>query len=139
MTAADLLMDPEFLAFCSIWERDGRCPLVFADWLRDRGLDGQADGAGWAATEPKIRKCGDFGQLIGPSPMPVNPERWSGGKWAWFGKPFTQTADEIPGDIYRLMTGWLEKSPDGASFRTFSDSIAAFLDAWALARAPATA
>jgi hypothetical protein len=49
LLASPVAAHPEFLAFCGHWESGGVCPLVLADWLQDRGLDGPADRAAWAS------------------------------------------------------------------------------------------
>lgn len=121
MTAAELLTDPDFIAFCGCWEADGRCPLGLADWLRDKGLEGQAGAAEWAATEPDRRDVGGMGG--------ARPYRHSGG-YAW-GKvvtvaPWGPWRSDIPPDVYARLRRVVRP--------TFPVAIASLLDAWALAR-----
>lgn len=135
MTAADLLTDPEFTAFCLLWKRNGRCPLVFADWLRDRGLDGQADGAEWAALEPD-RVCVGWGKrpLGGVCPWPTGD-----GHYVWFvgREGLRPMSDQLPADVHAKTT----RLPRGRGLQCldFCGSVALLLDAWASARTPATA
>lgn len=58
---AALLDSPAFLALCAAWERDGRASEAGADWLRERGFEGEADGWEWA-----VRESANY--LIGPRP-----------------------------------------------------------------------
>lgn len=54
VTAAELASDPhsDFHGFCEWWRVHGRAPLAGADWLEERGMDGQAAAWAWAANEP---------------------------------------------------------------------------------------
>jgi hypothetical protein len=71
-SAYDLLTDTDFIGFCRCWQRDKRCSLAFPDWLRERGLDRQAEVAEWAVRE-RARSDG-----YGPTPA-----QFDDGKWYW--------------------------------------------------------
>jgi hypothetical protein len=50
VTAAELFdTDADFRALLQCWIDNRRCPLPMADYLRERGLEGQAEAAEWAA------------------------------------------------------------------------------------------
>lgn len=50
MTATELHQtDPDFQALIQCWIADKRCPIPMADYLRERGLEGQAEAVEWAA------------------------------------------------------------------------------------------
>lgn len=54
MTGADLLSDPDFLAFCQHWQDEGRAPFWAADWFEERGLDAYAVAWRWAERNGKL-------------------------------------------------------------------------------------
>lgn len=54
MTAAALYeTDSDFRALIQCWIDNRRCPLPMADYLRERGLEGQAEAAEWAFWDSK--------------------------------------------------------------------------------------
>jgi hypothetical protein len=138
-TAAECLTHPDFLAFCNRWQEDGRCPLPFADWLREHGLDGQADAAAWAAVEPDRhthyrRTKNDVRGGIYPY--------FTSNVWAW-GVDDVRKEDKgrcnLPRNIWNQIP--VVKKPDDVQFHggpTFALAVAAFLDAWAVVRGPAS-
>lgn len=122
---ADLLTDLEFQAFCFIWERDGRCPLPFADFLRERGHDGAADAAEWAAREPDRQGCPTSGEPTG-GPMPCRQKDGSGYLWDGFDNSFRCV---VPHDVYtEIPLLGIDSHHRGAA--TFPAAILAFLHAW---------
>lgn len=131
MTAAGLLTDPEFRGFCSHWREHGRCPLPFADFLRDKGMDAAADAAEWAALEPDRA---DFGGHVG-SPGGVCPNDIGCG-FAWGRGPRLNPGcrQYLPRDVWGAIPTRQFATGRWSGGETFAGAIAAFLDAWALAR-----
>lgn len=139
MTAAELLAHPEFLAFCSLWEQDRRCPLVLGDWLRDRGLDGHGAGADWAATYRDRRQYDGFGRATGrrcgPCPWSTTALR----EWAWFAPLGFPDAARIPAAVLAAavklgdMPDFVDGYSDAVYYRTFPAAVAGFLCGWAVA------
>ena len=135
MTAADLLTDPEFQGFCSHWREHGRAPLPMADWLRDKGMDGQADAAEWAALEPDLgdNAISDSESVGGPTPTNAPESCWAWGSAE--GKEGRRWASDLPGDVFKRTRPADSARPFSyVGGKTFPAAIAAFLDAWALAR-----
>jgi hypothetical protein len=134
MTASELVDSPEFKGFCEKWKDDGRCPLPFADWLREQGLDGQADAAYWAATEPERRVFLGNHRRSGISPNDTKLILGSSeenGRWMWSHNYFNTEpfCHDLPLDV-------LGQIPIKSKYIMFAEAIAAFLDAWAKVRQP---
>jgi hypothetical protein len=101
----DLLASPVFLAACKMWEADGRAPLEFADWLRDRGFEGEADAWEWGSGyRPGVRyfspdkslECGFFVWCDGDDTHPSLPKEFRPrGCRRVFGGVFRDTFAEI--------------------------------------------
>lgn len=128
MNAANYLTHPEFAAFCNAWHAAGRCPLPFADWLREHGLDGQADAAEWAATLSARDRCyaSDISISCYVTPMRLKEDKWL---WNYEGCCGVTFSHDIPKDVFQAMNRW-------EPHLTFSEAVTAFLDAWATVRAP---
>lgn len=63
-----LLTDPEYKAQCHYWQDKKRCPLILPDWLRERGLETEADVAQWAVDCPNRRLEPEGPVRYGPTP-----------------------------------------------------------------------
>jgi hypothetical protein len=87
--AADLLTDSTFLALCASWQRDRRAPLCLPDFLREWGLDRQAETAEWAVQAPDRLYYVTMGEIDGTLPPNTHcgicPEfNTRTQKWGWY-------------------------------------------------------
>ena len=130
MTPEEVVCDPEFRAFCRHWREHGRCPLPLADWLRDRGLDGPADAAAWAAVEPDRPGFGDGNDVPGG----VCPNDIPGIAWAW-GRWNGPTPPPCRQYVPYAVWGRIPKvNPGGGTWSgglTFLAAVVGLLFAWA--------
>jgi hypothetical protein len=69
--------DATFVAFVGFWERERRCPLEFADYLRDYGYDDHADATVYASEQKRryIKDCTACG---------LYPDTCVNGTWLWY-------------------------------------------------------
>lgn len=124
MTATELYQtDPEFQALIQCWIADKRCPIPMADYLRERGLEGQAEAAEWAAwKEDRQQFLEKF--KAGPYPAYNTP-----GKCYWF---FTIDESSSPGssNVANCLPHLLYKA-DNIREDSLSGSLLWLLDRWA--------
>lgn len=114
MTAAALYeTDSDFRALIQCWIDNRRCPLPMADYLRERGLEGQAEAAEWAAWEPDRREYA-LETFSGIFPT----HRY------WFHSDVGKFADSPPEEILSEADRYTEKMD-------FSDCLLWLLDRWA--------
>jgi hypothetical protein len=84
LTAADLIGNSEFVGFCFCWERDRRAPIGFPDWLREQGLEEQAQTADWCLNQPDREVFNYESEWSGVCPA-LSPM----GRWGWYWKTST--------------------------------------------------
>jgi hypothetical protein len=124
--AADLLTDSTFLALCASWQRDRRAPLCLPDFLREWGLDRQAETAEWAVKEPDrpdyIGVNGEGG--IKPTFRNINSS------YCWYYTDYARKVDQG----YRVETDDLESvrhrlNKEGwCYYETFAEAVVDLLD-----------
>jgi hypothetical protein len=116
LTAAGLVGNSEFVGFCFCWERDRRIPVGFPDWLREQGLEEQAQTADWCLNSPDKEGWGvDRGKWGGPIPS-YSEDGWG---WYWRENPvYCKYGD----DLYHPDKHMWVKRP------TFPEAIAYLLD-----------
>ena len=131
---------PEFLAFCGHWEAGGICPLVLADWLRDRGLDSYADAAAWAVKAGVAPHRARFSTA--PDPVAILMTDGSGDEWQTVAAVWTlghwvwaaDTYRHIPLSSFPAVGGG--RSQPRPVFGSFPEAAAILLRAHALAGNP---
>lgn len=123
----EYITDPEFRGFCAFWERDGEPPFAFADWLRERCGDEEADAVEWARGR---KEWGVEG--LGAS-RPCRDVR-QGGQTVWeWAKGNGPYRSNIPDSVFDRLPS---RSHPTAYFH-YSDhptAIAEFVFAWARAK-----
>lgn len=114
-TCEHLLTNSDFLGFCHCWKRDYRCPLSLPDWLREQGLDRQAEVAEWAVKAPE-RSIFLRSPVGGPTPYYSSNRfyRWN----TWLNMAFISYCDDIMDNFYSRY----------AFFDTFTEAIVWLLD-----------
>jgi hypothetical protein len=127
--AADLLTDPMFVGFCNYWQENLRCPLPFSDWLREQGLDRQAEVALWAATMPNRQWYRDLGSspIRCGGPTPRSNRKMNPDKWFWFAGDSPPMRCVDTDDICLCCNGKLPFEL-GLPHCTFAEAIVTLLD-----------
>lgn len=129
--AADYLTSADFQDLCKAWQVEGKCPMGFPDWLRELGLDSQADAAQWALDEPSRD-----GTTVGFRNMPkgykdetqggIRPFEICSGSYTWYMMYYKP-------DIKAMRSGIPRDNINGdmpQQFNSFAEAIVALLDNW---------
>jgi hypothetical protein len=132
ISVAEVQHHVEFNAFVAYWQRDRRCPIALADWLRERDYDSQSLAALAAATSPDLPPSScytDYTDYIyyskfssGPSPSRSVQQNC----WQWYLTSrtiFRRDIDDIEFDReQKYVDGKFVRSP------TFLGAILFYLD-----------
>ncbi len=126
MNAEDLLNDLGFQHLCWRWEREGRCPENFAEYLLDHGLEIPATCARWCYAAERG----------GQGDRRVYPDRTSGECWFWW-KRSNPYPDNLPVSVFDKAYPKYEASDNntqgdvyGPSHATFPEVVHALFVNW---------